>query len=166
MFTYSCILVVGRVGGISLLLVGYNLLDVSVAIGVQQALKLLDLLAKLMAYVGVGNTHTVGRHLDNLRCRLDVAALLDSVQGRRERLVLHQYKSTAVIDKGVAGNTSLLMVCLRETAVDNHKLAVGLNWILAVAYMYRHMAVDDVAIGACNLEGIHYVVYNLLVVAA
>ena len=90
MFTYSCILVVERVGGISLLLVGYNLLDISVAIGVQQALKLLDLLAKLMAYVGVGNTHTVGRHLDNLRCRLDVAALLDSVQGRRERLVLHQ----------------------------------------------------------------------------
>ena len=90
MFTYSCILVVGRVGGISLLLVGYNLLDVSVAIGVQQALKLLDLLAKLMAYVGVGNTHTVGRHLDNLRCRLDVAALLDHEQVTTTQLYARQ----------------------------------------------------------------------------
>ena len=134
------------------------------AISIEQAFKVLDLLAQLMTYIGIGNTHTMSRHLYYLCSRLDVVTFLYGVQSGCEWLVLYKHKSTAVIDKGVAGNTSLLMISLRETAVYNHKLAIGLDRILAIAYVHRHMAVDDVTVGARNLEGIHNVVYNLLVV--
>ena len=133
--------------------------------GIEQLLQVVNLLGQLAAYVGIGYTHTMGRHLNYLRCRLDVGTFLYGIKGRRERLVLNEYKSTAMVDKCVSGYARLLMISLRETAVYNHKLAVGLDRILAIAYMHRHMTVDDVTVGARNLEGIHNVVYNLLVVA-
>ena len=41
-------------------------LEYAVAIGFQQLAQVVDLFAKLFAFVGVGYEHTVGRHFDNL----------------------------------------------------------------------------------------------------
>lgn len=133
--------------------------------GIEQLLQVVNLLGQLATYVGIGYTHTMGRHLNYLRCRLDVGTFLYGIKGRRERLVLNEYKSTAMVDKCVSGYARLLMISLREASVNNHKLAVGLDRILAIAYMYGHMTVDNMTIFAFHPESVHYIVDYLLIVA-
>ena len=50
-------------------------------VGREQLLKVVDLLGQLTAYVGIGYSHTMGRHLDNLCRRLDVGTFLYGVKG-------------------------------------------------------------------------------------
>ena len=57
------------------------------------------------------------------------------------------------------------MAWLRETTVNDHEFAVSFYGILAVAYVYGYVAVDDVAIVAYYVESIKDIVYYLLVVA-
>ena len=154
----------GKVGALSLLSSSV-LAYYAVSESVEQTLQLDDLAFQLRAYVGVGNEHAPVRHLNDVGGAADVETFLYGVGSTCEGLMLNKLEAAAVIDKGVAGNTSFLMISLRETTVYNHKLAVGLDRILAIAYVHRHMTFDDVTVGARNLESIHNVVYNLLVVA-
>lgn len=70
-----------------------------------------------------------------------------------------------MIDERVARNAGLLVVGLRESAVDNHQFSVRLNRVLAIAYVYRHMSVDDMSVLAYNIESVHYIVNDLFVIA-
>ena len=79
--------------------------------------------------------------------------------------MLNQLEATAVVHQRVAGNARLLVVGLREATIDHHELAIGLDGGLALAHLHGHMAIDDVAVVACNAKGVHDAVANLLVVA-
>ena len=70
-----------------------------------------------------------------------------------------------MINEGVAGNARLVVIGLRKTAIDNHKLAARLDGIFAATGMNGNVAVDDVAGLALYAEGIKYAVANLLAVA-
>ena len=78
--------------------------------------------------------------------------------------MLHELETAAVVNKRVSGNSCLLMVCLREAAVDNHQLAVGLYRILTTHHMHGHMAVYYVAHTPGHAVCVKYVVAHLLVV--
>ena len=56
----------------------------------------------------------------------------------------HDAQGTGIIDQGVARDTGLGLVSLGETAVNHHEFATGLNGVLALAGMDRHVSVDDV----------------------
>lgn len=128
-------------------------------------MKVANLIFQFATYVGVGYAHTVRGHFDYLCGRLDIGALLYGINCGCERLVLYENESTTVVDEGVAGNAGFLMVWLRETTINDHEFAVSFYGILAVAYVYGYVAVDDVAIVAYYVEGIKDIVYYLLVVA-
>ena len=70
-----------------------------------------------------------------------------------------------MINKSVAGNARLVVIGLREAAIDNHKLAARLDGILATTGMNGNVAVDDVAGLALYAKGIENAVANLLAVA-
>ena len=150
---------------ITQLFVGYGLFYVAVSVGIEEALEVANLILQFATYVGVGYAHTMRGHFDYLCGRLDVRALLYGIDCGCERLVLYENETTAVVDKGVAGNACLLMIWLREATIDDHEFAVSFYGILTVAYVYGYMAVDDVSIVAYYVEGIKDVVYYLLVVA-
>ena len=79
--------------------------------------------------------------------------------------MLYQFEASAMIYQRIAGNARRGMISLREAAVNHHQFAIGLDGILALGSMYRHMAIDDMAIVALALEGIENPVANLLRVA-
>ena len=104
----------------------------AVAIGIEQFFEVGNLRAQLDTFVRVGHQHAVGRHFHNLCCAFDVRATLDGVGCRGERFVLDELKSAAVIDEGVSGYSCFFVVCLAESAVDDHQFAVGLDWVFAL----------------------------------
>ena len=94
------------------LFLSFLFLDESVAIGVEEFLEVLNLLLQLIALVGVGNKHPAVRHFHDLDGALDVRTPLDGIGGTGKWFVLHQFKSPAMVNKGVAGNTRLLVIGL------------------------------------------------------
>ena len=128
------------------------LLDDAVTVGVEEVFKLGDLAAELCTLVGVGDEHAVGGHLDDLGGGLDVGASENGVLRAGEGLMLHELEASAVVDKGVASDACLLVVGLRETAVDDHETTAGLDGILAGSGMNRHVAVDDVTRGGLTID--------------
>ena len=137
----------------------------AVAVGIEQLLEVGYLSLQLAAGVGVGYEHTVGRHLHYLRGALDVGAAQYGVLSAGEGLMLHKLESAAVVHEGVAGYAGLLVVGLREASVYHHEAALGLDGVLAAGGVHGHVAVDDVAVGAGNAEGVEYAVAYARVVA-
>ena len=122
-------------------------------------MKVANLIFQFATYVGVGYAHTMRGHFDYLCGRLDVGAFLYGINCGCERLMLYENEPTTVVDEGVAGNAGFLMIWLREATVNDHEFAVSFYGILAVAYVYGYVAVDDVAIVAYYVEGIKDIVY-------
>ena len=120
------------------------LLDDAVAVGVEQAAQFFYLFLNLAALVGVAHANASAHHLHDLLAALDVSAAGYGLCGAGERLVLDEFEAAAVIDEGVACDARRVVVGLRETSVDDHQHAVGLDGVLALAGMNRHVAVDDV----------------------
>ena len=79
-------------------------------IGIEKFLQIVYLAADVSTLVGVGDAHAVGGHLHNLGGAQDICSAEDGVSGRGERLMLHQFKTTAVIHQGVTGNAGLLVI--------------------------------------------------------
>ena len=142
-----------------------RLLDESVAIGIEQLLEVGYLLSEVLTYVGICHEHAAIGHLHNLGGTLDVGASLDGILHTGKWLVLNQLESTGVIYQGVAGDARLIMVCLGESAVDDHQLAVRLDRVLALGGAHGHVAIDDVAVRTGNAKFVHDVVDDLLLVA-
>ena len=135
------------------------------SVGIEQLLEVGNLSIEFLAFIGVGHQHTVGGHLHDLCGRLDVGASQDGIFRAGEWLVLYQLEATAVVDQRVAGNASLLVVSLRETAVDDHQLAVGLDRVLTTTHLDGHVTVDDMTVLSCHAKGLKDVIADGLVVA-
>ena len=103
-------------------------------------------------------------HLDYLHGAFDVIAFLDGFLGAAEGLVLHQLEPTGVEYQRVAGDARLRLVGFGKAAVDDEQLAVGLDGGLAFRSLYRHMAVDDMAVRALHIEAVENHVDGCLVV--
>lgn len=140
------------------------LLYIAVAIGIEEVLEVVDLAAQVTAFVSVGYQHAVVGHLYNLTGGLDVGASADGIVHIQEGLVLYQFKATAVVDQCVASDARGLVVGLREATIDDHQSAIGLDGILTLGSMNRHMAIDDVAVVASDAKGIENVVDHLSVI--
>lgn len=138
-------------GGILAFLLRYE----AVAVGIEEFLQGINLHFQFLALVGVGHAQPVLVHFHNLRRALDVRSLVDGVLGRGERLVLYQLEAPRVVDQRVARNARLLVVGLRESAVDHHQFSIGLDGILAAHHMHGDVAVDDVAVGSRHSKLVH-----------
>ena len=57
------------------------------------------------------------------------------------------------------------MIGLRKPAVDDHKFAGSLDWVLPIGNMYGHMSVDDMTVFTFHIEGIQYIVCNVFIIA-
>ena len=80
-------------------------------VGIQQTLKVGNLLFQFGSYVGVGHQHPALRHLYDVRGTAYVKTLLYGIGGTGERLMLHELESAAVIYERVASYACLLVVC-------------------------------------------------------
>ena len=64
----------------------------------------------------------------------------------------HQTVAGGVVDKGVSGDASGLLIGLAEAAVDDQKPAAAFSGTLPLLGLDGDMAVDDVAVGALQTE--------------
>ena len=110
----------------------------------KQQAEFLYLFLQLTSLVGVADADAAAHHLHDLLAALDVSAAGYGLCGAGERLVLDEFEAAAVIDEGVACYAGRVVVCLGESAIDDHEHAVGFDGVLALAGMDRHVAVDDV----------------------
>ena len=110
----------------------------------KQQAEFLYLFLQLTSLVGVADADAAAHHLHDLLAALDVGTVGHSLLRAGERLVLNEFEAAAVIDERVASDAGRVVVCLGESAIDDHEHAVGLNGVLALAGMDRHVSVDDV----------------------
>ena len=134
------------------------------SIGVEQFPQVFYLRLQFPAPVSVGNEKSAPDVFHYLHIRLNVATLTHRVLNIGERLVLHQFKLTAMVHQCVACDTSLFVVWLSKSAVNDHQLTVSSYWAFAACHVNRHVSVDDVAVCACHSEGIEYGIGSLLLV--
>ena len=110
------------------------LLDETAAVGEEQVVQIGNLHAQFGTDVGVVDHGALTGHLDDLRGTLDVRPVADGLFRGGEGFMLHQLESAAVVDEGVAGDASRVVVCFGETAVDDHQPPVGLDGVFALAH--------------------------------
>ena len=79
--------------------------------------------------------------------------------------MLYELETAAVIYERIASDTCLFVIRFGETTVDDHEFSVGLDGIFAFSGVYRHVAVDDMPVGAFYAKGVKNVVDDLFVVA-
>ena len=143
----------------------FLLLDIAMTISIQKFLQVFYLLIEVLTYIRIGYQHSAVRHFYNLGGTLDVGTLLDGIFGTGKRFVLYQLETTGMVYQRVAGDTRLVVVCLGETTVYHHQLAVCLDRVLTLQGAYRYVTIDDMAVRSGNAKLIHDMVYHLLVVA-
>ena len=117
-------------------------LDVSVAVGHQQLVEVINLLFELFSYIGVAHPHTALAQFENDVGRDNVDTVFDGLLSRLERLVLHQLQTPRMEDERVAGNTGLGLVGLGEATVDYQQFTAGLDGIFASEGLDRCMRVE------------------------
>ena len=101
-------------------------------VSIQKFLQVFYLFTEFLTYIGIGNQHTAVGHFHNLGGTLDVGTLLDGIFGTGKRFVLYQLETTGMVYQRVAGDTRLVVLCLGETTVYHHQLAVCLDRILSL----------------------------------
>ena len=121
-------------------------------VGMEELLELFDLILKDEALVSVSDKYAVcGVGLDN-RGAGDVLHVLNGFAGRAEGLVLDQMEALRIEDQGVACNTRAGLISTAEPTIDEHDLASGLYGMLTLDFADRDMTIDDVRLGALQIE--------------
>ena len=126
----------------------------SVTIGIEQLAQIINLLTELSSLVCISHKHTMGRQLNKLCCRLDVLPSLNSISDIHKWFMLNKLETAAMVNQCISCNTRFLMISLRESSVNHHQFAIGLDGIFTLRGMNGNVAIDDMAIVASNAEGI------------
>ena len=79
--------------------------------------------------------------------------------------MLNELETAAMVNQRISCNTRFLMISLRESSVNHHQFAIGLDGIFTLRGMNGNVAVDDVAIVASNAKSIENTVAHFFVVA-
>ena len=121
-------------------------------VGFQQIHQIGHLGMKAPALVGLGNLHAVVDLFDDVLITLDVLILVDCVVLAGKGLVGHDPEIAGGENQGIARDAGGGLVGLAEAAVDDDQLAAALDGALTLLGLHRHMAVDNMAVGAFQAE--------------
>ena len=109
-------------------------------------------LLDLPARVGVRHSQPVEGPLHHHGLGMDIGFCTHGLLHGNEGIMGHQKQAIGIVYKGIARNSRHLLVGLGKAAVDDKELAVALDRSLALRYLDRHMAVDDVGIFRVEAE--------------
>lgn len=125
---------------------------ISVFVSIQQFHEFVYLALQFVALVSIAHTHAVGAQLYYLVGGHDVSTIDNSIFGGSKRLVLNQFKPSAVEYKGVTGNACGIVIRLGKSTINYHQTTIGSYGTFATTGSNGHMPIDDMAVFALHLE--------------